>query len=753
MSTQLQQSHYSDRQLRSKFNPKGNISDTDSSDHDDDDDDDDVEILNNHSTTTIKPSKSEQRQRRQQVHTEEIIDEKIPFLQMTRDEINTGLNTTIVSQESAMADISALLTLIKSNRGILEETNYLPLRERIHKRICSGPSGVGKTETIKLLRSWMGMDEMGDYKNQFIHIDGSVYKDITQLNRLTGSGPGYAACETKNSLVDDLIKSILSEEEIKENSLKVRRAEQQSTTTKSKSKVQRQKKVASDKSPVKKKRKIDVSLLSPPPSPPPYILLFIDEIDKAHRDFMTIINGLLEEGQMRSSRGDLFTLPQKTQLIVLFTSNYGDIAIAGMEVRDEHKAAKYVEASMQSKGLAHNSIERFGSHIIFFGMSTEDLCQIIVKKVDTLMKRDHPLTKLYGKIDYTAAIHCITDFIIQISDPNRGIRNSLKHLDDCLTPLLLDAFYTLEELRAKSSLNKGEWMMGEIDTLKLFKETLNIGMFDNVITSPSSSSSSAAPDDCYNDIGLNIRDIINVIKKDVKNRQKLQVFQSDGSNHSIHAFGISRGTNIINCVIVPLIVNHYTITTYDDNNDHSQDEIIMDIERKKLENNYNELKNDYCSVIMAIKNVNKDGHLDHILNLAQKKDRYIKYNNNNNNNNTDDDDDDDESESLLIEMDDNITQRKNDHIKSKKKKKKGKKKRQRNEMEQESDDDDYDDEIVKDKYSIRKCTGCGILYPISVFRVVSGGNIRSDGSRGQNRISTRKICRTCSNRKYRVKKS
>ncbi len=713
MSAQPQpQLQYSGRQLRSKAQLKGNISDTDSSE-----DDDEIEILNHtHATINVKSKKAVEHHQPQPQPQVIDMNEEIPFLQMTRDEINTGLNTTIVSQESAMADISALLILLKSNREIIEN-NYLPIRERIHKRILSGPSGVGKTETIKLLRNWFGMDENGEYKNQFIHIDGSVYKDITQLNRLTGSGPGYAGCETKNSLVDDLIKAIQSEEEIKE-------------CIKAQSKIVRSKKNMNDKQPTKKKRKIETPPPAPAPTPssPPYILLFIDEIDKTHRDFMSIINGLLEEGQIRSSRGDHFSLPQKTQLVILFTSNYGDNAIAGMEVRDEHKAAKYVEASMQSKGLAHNSIERFGSHIIFFGMSTEDLCQIIVKKVDTLMKKDHPLTKIYGKIDYTAAIHCITDFIIQISDPNRGIRNSLKHLDDCLTPLLLDAFYTLEELRAKSNLNKGEWMMGEIDTLKLFKETLNIGMFGNVINN-----SPLSPDD-YNDIGLNIRDIINVIKKDVKNRQKLQVFQSDGPNHSIHAFGISRGTNIINCVIVPLTVNHYTITTYDHINDSGMNDEVTDVERKKLENNYNELKNDYCSVLMAIKNVNKNGQLDHILNLAKKKDQYIKYNNSTTTNTGDDDE--------LMDLD----------VKKKRvKSKKEKKKRRRNEIEEDDDDDDISGD--DDSNSIRTCVECNTVYPISVFRVVSGGNVRSDGTRGKNRISTRKICRSCSNKKYRTKKS
>ena len=62
----------------------------------------------------------------------------------------------------------------------------------------------------------------------------------------------------------------------------------------------------------------------------------------------------------------------------------------------------------------------------------------------------------------------------------------------------------------------------------------------------------------------------------------------------------------------------------------------------------------------------------------------------------------------------------------------------------DANDDGGDDET-------RVCAECSHRYPIELFIVKSSGNLRRDGTRGAQRISKRKICKPCCNKKYRKK--
>ena len=520
--------------------------------------------------------------------------------------IMEDMKNTILSQELAMEDIGTLLREIHSDSGMIHGVG--DIRSRIIKRILSGPSGVGKTETIKRLRYYLCM-EPGDFnENQFIHIDGSVYKDVTQLNRIIGSGPGYAACDSNHTLVDDLIRAARSPYLTKIPAYVSSKPPDSNDTTYN--------------LPEKKRQKSTTDYPAPK-----FILLFIDEIDKTHLDFMSIINGLLDEGSIKSSRGSLFVLPKTTKLIIIFTSNYGYKKISQMTLKHQQTAIGYVEDAMIAHGLAPNSIERFGTHIIFYPIIGENLVRVIKKKINTFFSASNPLTQNFGSINYTDAIQCICDFIIRITDPGQGIRNSVKHLHECLTPLLLDAFYKIQELPDEKRVE----LFSNVDTksptpvFNLFKETFHLDTFfgniqpqsqlllDNDQKGRNSNANNNNNNNNNNKKKGNDQmiiaennsntprhiDIIEAIRRNIKNEANLEVFKSEKQDE-IHAFGISKGDYVVNCVIVPLIVKQYTVTQYDT---EASKEVIdkLQYDNRCVKNGYINLKKQYVSIRGAIR--------------------------------------------------------------------------------------------------------------------------------------------------------
>lgn len=325
-------------------------------------------------------------------------EQSIPYLQRAHNDLVREMNETILFQELAIDQLSVLLrTLCRS--PLKDTSTSASVRERIHKRLLSGPSGVGKTESVRLVQRLLGMAPGGRHERQFVYVDGSEYQDVTQINRLLGAGPGYMNCDSDNTVVDALLR-------------------------------------AAERS-------------------PPLIVLFIDEVDKTHLLFMSVINGLLDQGEISSARG-VFTLPADSQLLVLFTSNFGHAAITAemQEVQDHHTAVQYVERAMRERGLAPNSIERFGSHIIFYPIGRGAMRRVIEKKITELLQRPCELTARYGAVECTSGgstMTCLIDLVLSMTDPERGIRNAIKHVSDALTPLLLDVFYKLEEEEEQDS--------------------------------------------------------------------------------------------------------------------------------------------------------------------------------------------------------------------------------------------------------------------------------------------------------------
>jgi hypothetical protein len=444
-----------------------------------------------------------------------------PYEQLDNRRVVSEMKRTILFQDEALCELSKMLLMVHAANFFINPTGGSPLRNNIHARILSGPSGVGKTETVLLLRRLLGMQDGEPNAAQFIHIDASVYNDVTQLNRLCGSGPGYAGSEHRTSLVDDLRRAIETPE--------LRALSELSPRSKD-----YQKHVAHYRH-LKESGQLQYQRI---------IFLFIDEIDKAHVNFMTVINGLLDSGLMKSSRSDPFVLPRQTQLIVLFTSNFGDKNIERMKTRDPVQAARFVEEAMREKGLASNSIERFGGHVIFFPVSEANLGIIVQKNVKDMMQSNTQLTEKYGVIDCAQAVQCIVDFVKQVSSTERGVRNTMKNLYLCLQPLLIQSFYALEHMSSTSTCK--QLHLGE-KTLQLFMETLHVGMFEE----------GAPLDEPLGTSGLNARALIQCVLDNEWNQSALERYRQEGQSQLIRALGVSQADRLVNCLLMPLIAHNY----------------------------------------------------------------------------------------------------------------------------------------------------------------------------------------------------
>lgn len=472
------------------------------------------------------------------------------------DDIMQEISNKILFQPLAVDHICSLLLTVHIGGGRMF---YKGVHARMHKRILSGPSGVGKTEMVRTLRHWLCMDEGDYYEHQFVDIDASECKDQTTVNKIIGSGSGYADSDSRHTLVHRLIAASKSPH--------LRRAEQLDKKSTAYRAAMREYEREGD---------------------PPFILLFIDEIDKAHPDLMNAMNGLLGEGTMQASTGGhRFVLPEKTELIILFTSNYGAEAIARMRMEDDLQAVAHVEKAMVAHGLGKHSIERFGAHIIFYRISDADMRVVIQRKIEQCLDNpQHQLTQKYGAIDYTDALQCITDFVVLITDPGRGVRNSLKHLDNCLQPLIAETFRKLEAMprdRRDSLMQANDRSLA----LSLFKETLQLELLDDpcqlAVWSAQRPSHLPSGDA-----------IVRAMQSTARNQLQLKLYR-DSAEHEIHALGIARGGAVINCAVVPYVVvkNQYNITQYG-SDDH-----------KQLKGDYRNLHNRYTELRDAVTNDNQ----------------------------------------------------------------------------------------------------------------------------------------------------
>lgn len=123
-------------------------------------------------------------------HIEKVIEEitGTSLQHLSYRDIELTLNEHIIGQESAIHQfIESLESLSKYPHSHRPKGVYL----------FTGSSGIGKTETAKILAQAM--------HKHFIKLDMSEYSDMTSVNKIIGSSPGYVGFDQQSSLFHDMI--------------------------------------------------------------------------------------------------------------------------------------------------------------------------------------------------------------------------------------------------------------------------------------------------------------------------------------------------------------------------------------------------------------------------------------------------------------------------------------------------------------------------------------------------------------------
>ena len=126
----------------------------------------------------------------QSQHIEKVIEEisGTSLKHLSYQDIETSLNQHIIGQELPIHQF------IES----LESLSQFPHPHRPKGvYLLTGNSGIGKTETAKYLAQIM--------HKHFIKLDMSEYSDMTSVNKIIGSSPGYVGFDQQSSLFHDMI--------------------------------------------------------------------------------------------------------------------------------------------------------------------------------------------------------------------------------------------------------------------------------------------------------------------------------------------------------------------------------------------------------------------------------------------------------------------------------------------------------------------------------------------------------------------
>ena len=316
------------------------------------------------------------------------------------------------------------------------------------KALLSGPSGSGKTATVEACRHLLGMDP-GFANHRFcVFLDASTCKEATAITRIMGSGAGYSGYGDRASLADMLMGVLVSPNQRRLKALALER----------KAALAQRKPGTRDYTAVATRfdeRQAEIEA-EEEVTEPPVILLFIDEIDKAHTRVLEALNGLLDKGTISNAHAEEFALPPYTSLLCLFTANYGDKAVATMTSDDEHEAVQLIEADINQRGVQKCTLERFGKIVVYFALSKQQLSEVLMNKLDAYIATTH------ARIVYADEVkHFLINQVLDTADPERGIRNGVRLLFENLDTLFNQAFsiidrHTLETPPPKPSEDAAE---------------------------------------------------------------------------------------------------------------------------------------------------------------------------------------------------------------------------------------------------------------------------------------------------------
>lgn len=301
---------------------------------------------------------------------------KFQMVSMTIGDIQKTLSDRIIGQPYAIECISPVLTFISRRSRIPKEST-----QRVYTILFAGPTGTGKTELTSSIRSLFNCDVGQELDYLVVKETMGTVHDASHFNKYTSVGAGYAGYGDK-SLISKLNDAI--------------------STFKTKYRT-----------------------------PPPFLLLILDEIDKAASSVFNIFNSLFDKGEL-SGGSDSFTLPQETFLLILCTSNFG----SHNDRAFPSKSIEHTKEEMITKGkLDPCDVGRMRLVVPFFELTDKDRKTIASKVLQRIMTEYGHQKKLSDDF-----ISSYTNYILRRSQ--KDMRSMEKEMID-----VFDALFTAHESR------------------------------------------------------------------------------------------------------------------------------------------------------------------------------------------------------------------------------------------------------------------------------------------------------------------
>jgi hypothetical protein len=310
---------------------------------------------------------------------------EVPLQAMDRRAINARLASEVMFQEGATNAVAALLWRAKQARRPDEEG------ARVLRALLSGVSGTGKTVLCETVARLMLMGRGEYYERQFVtqRLGGVV--EETWLTSIAGCGAGYEGFGGTRTFAHKLR---------------------------------------------------DACALMADGAPPPFVLVLMDELDKAVPALMNALNSLLDRGVIDLASGEEVRPHSETTVVILFAANY---AAGEIERADTQRSVENVKRAMRARLMEDCDIGRVGTIIPFHALSREEMRAILARAYARQVPH-HSFSLRYGEPVVPEEVHqALTERTLEYYDPALGARGALADYAREVNAWLDDAVDELSE--------------------------------------------------------------------------------------------------------------------------------------------------------------------------------------------------------------------------------------------------------------------------------------------------------------------
>jgi hypothetical protein len=327
------------------------------------------------------------------------------------DKLIRHLSTHVLCQENAIREISlkveSALEAIPSSMNIDENEGNRPFT-----MLFSGPSGLGKTLTVKKLRSYFQMgvnqpNECAYIEYRFTNVDSSK-PDFLTIGKREDKTP---------TLYSHLIEAITHY--------------------------------------IRKNPK--------PQNECHIILILFDEIDKAPPNTMNKLNSLLSDGCYMNDCNRCIYVPSCIRLVICFTANFGAdymfTAKKNVVDCDYDETKAIIRNEILSRGYAQCDVSRLGSILPFLPIVTEnDWLFLLEKRVRHNIKKDKFATR-FGPSDISPEdMEAFNRSLLEsyVYKGNESICDAYRYVDDVMGEFSVNNLHRY--VKALDGLNVGRFL-------------------------------------------------------------------------------------------------------------------------------------------------------------------------------------------------------------------------------------------------------------------------------------------------------